>query len=51
MEMEHIYPWSNLQHHYDTDIKSQHLRQLLTDQTRNSQLITEFEDLIFDYSH
>lgn len=49
--METSQNWSSLLHHYQHDLKNTHLRDLLQDRERNDKLQTQFEDLIFDYTH
>lgn len=44
-------PWSELQHHYDSEVKSHHLKTLLQDEARNDLLKVEFDNIILDYSH
>ena len=44
-------PWESLLSHYESEIKPLHLRNLLQDADRNSQLKAEFESILLDYSH
>ena len=45
------HPWSELQSHYESEIKPNHLRELLQDEQRNDTLKVEFDNIILDYSH
>lgn len=49
--MEKSLPWSQLLEHYNKNIKSLHLKDLLTQENRNAQLKIELENILFDYSH
>ena len=49
--MDPSLPWSDLQNHYESEIKTQHLRHLLEDKKRNESLRLEAHNIILDYSH
>lgn len=49
--MESALPWDDLLNHYASDIKTQHLKSLLADESRNDKLKVEFDNIILDYSH
>ena len=51
MVEKNVKSWENLRNHFQNDIRPHHLRDLLQDNERNSQLQTRFEDILFDYSH
>jgi glucose-6-phosphate isomerase len=51
MVEKNVKSWENLRQHFQNDIRSLHLRNLLQDNERNAQLQAKFEDILFDYSH
>lgn len=42
--------WQPLIHHYDK-IKAEHLKDLLSDQERNKNLVFKYSDFILDLTH
>lgn len=49
--VEPTVPWQLLQCHYNSDVKSLHLRTLLQDASRNAVLRAEHENITLDFSH
>jgi DNA-binding IscR family transcriptional regulator len=43
--------WSQLQTTYTNTLRNRHLKDLLNDEERNISLVSQFEDLIFDFTH
>ncbi len=43
--------WDNLKAHFQKEIKPTHLRNFLSDDARNKELVFEFDNFVFDITH